>query len=753
MPRTSTAFGRAVGAHAPRPALGFWRRVLLAGFLVLATLAAGAPAQADGWRRVALIVGNKEYKIWPVLNNSVADAELIKARLLAVGFAEGDIVMSRNSDMAQLTADMRKFSEMARGANLVLVYYTGHGAKYGPTNWIIPTDAPSSGALKTANASNYAIPVDRLVSVAGEGEVGIVLIDACRENTEGATDAAGGGAKGAPSLGMSTQDLPVPRGVLVQTSTQDGKLAYEGTGPHSLYAIAIDTHFAESGKNMRDILKEVEEDVAKSSEPKQRPTLIEDKLNGDIWVSLNGSKPPADWKPQRTPQDDAVAADEAQWRFVRTQDTIEGYETYRKMTPGGRHIADAEAAIARLKGAPPAVPAAPSGPVFAGTLDEARRALAAISDTEWRSDFPQLLAMKVLSRTNGAGVKALAETGNDQATVILAALYELGGGGLAKDPDQAKQLYQRAASRNNPIAHRVLGEFLRLGHNGEPPRPAEAVKEFGLAAAVGDATSLDRLGSLYAAGVEGEAGKKKAVPAFEKAAQQNDPWAQCHLAAIYTTGALGKKANAKNAVAFAQSSAEQHNACGQMILGHMYLYGENGLTKDIDRGAALYQGAAEQGYPEALTSLGLLYQSGEGIPRDIPAAIRHFRRAADQGYAPAQYLLGALYASNADGAPRDLNLAVQYFRSAAVQNYPSAQAALGWAYADGLGGLGRDETEAVRLFQLAANAKDPDGEFRLALMLASGRGAPKNIALASNLMKASSSQGYAAAQHWLDTHR
>ena len=43
-------------------------------------------------------------------------------------------------------------------------------------------------------------------------------------------------------------------------------------------------------------------------------------------------------------------------------------------------------------------------------------------------------------------------------------------------------------------------------------------------------------------------------------------------------------------------------------------------------------------------NLGLMYETGQGVPQDFKTAVQCYRPAAEQGYAPAQFNLGAMYA-------------------------------------------------------------------------------------------------------------
>ena len=56
-----------------------------------------------------------------------------------------------------------------------------------------------------------------------------------------------------------------------------------------------------------------------------------------------------------------------------------------------------------------------------------------------------------------------------------------------------------------------------------------------------------------------------------------------------------------------------------------------------------YRLAAEQGDADAQSNLGVMYDSGHGVPQDYAEAVRWYRRAAEQGDASAQFDLGRMY--------------------------------------------------------------------------------------------------------------
>src|SRR6185295_10271684 len=66
-----------------------------------------------------------------------------------------------------------------------------------------------------------------------------------------------------------------------------------------------------------------------------------------------------------------------------------------------------------------------------------------------------------------------------------------------------------------------------------------------------------------------------------------------------------------------------------------------------------YEKAAALGDPEAQYSLGFMYSSGVGLPKQLGNAARYLRMAADRGHSGAQYMLGLLLWSSNQGITRD----------------------------------------------------------------------------------------------------
>jgi TPR repeat protein len=96
-----------------------------------------------------------------------------------------------------------------------------------------------------------------------------------------------------------------------------------------------------------------------------------------------------------------------------------------------------------------------------------------------------------------------------------------------------------------------------------------------------------------------------------------------------------------------------------------YKAGEDAYNRG-DYATALreWQPLAEQGVPSAQFRLGLLYENGNGVPRDFAKARLWYEKAAVQGEAKAQFYLG-IQSAFGEGGPLDLVQAYMWYSLAA----------------------------------------------------------------------------------------
>src|SRR5262245_39820250 len=130
-----------------------------------------------------------------------------------------------------------------------------------------------------------------------------------------------------------------------------------------------------------------------------------------------------------------------------------------------------------------------------------------------------------------------------------------------------------------------------------------------------------------------------------------------------------------------QKAADQGNAAAQNNLGVQYENGQ-GVTKDLGKAAELYQKAADQGDATAQRHLGFLYENGQGVAKDLGKAAELYQKAADQGEAWAQNNLSGLY-QHRQVVTKDSRKAAELYEKAADQGHAAAQHNPGVRYEGG----------------------------------------------------------------------
>ncbi len=202
-------------------------------------------------------------------------------------------------------------------------------------------------------------------------------------------------------------------------------------------------------------------------------------------------------------------------------------------------------------------------------------------------------------------------------------------------------------------------------------------------------------------------------------ANQGHAMAQYKLGECYQNGENGCVKNDTKALEWYQKSVAQGNGCAQYGLGEMYQEGLGGLKKDPAQALKLYQDAREsfvqlEGDVFVQNNLGHMYQTGQGVTKDLKKAAEWYQKAADQGYAVAQSNLGLMYLDG-QGVIKDLKKAAEWIQKAANQGNVNAQCSLGFMYKKGEG-VPKDLKQAAEWFQKAADQGDVEAQSNLNAM-------------------------------------
>ena len=135
-----------------------------------------------------------------------------------------------------------------------------------------------------------------------------------------------------------------------------------------------------------------------------------------------------------------------------------------------------------------------------------------------------------------AAWRKASDKGSTSAMVELGVLYGTGTG-VAKDEEQARKLFQRAADAGNP---RGASNLAALGSASKPADPAHT-RELLAKAAETSAEAQYQLALMLAVGTGGPKDDVGARELFEKAAAQNHPGALVQMGAFAEAGRGGPK--------------------------------------------------------------------------------------------------------------------------------------------------------------------------------------------------------------------
>jgi len=250
-------------------------------------------------------------------------------------------------------------------------------------------------------------------------------------------------------------------------------------------------------------------------------------------------------------------------------------------------------------------------------------------------------------------LEAAAES-DHHAQFELAQFYIETGGEEHRDVEKAWEWLNRSSESGNPEALSILGALLFEGGNFADKEveadPEKAVSIFGRLAEEGVGVGLRTMGELHASGLAGvERDFPQALDYFTRAAQANDAVAQLILAGFYDTGvkldpeqeAFDLAPNSEAALELYRLAARNNSPIALFNIGIFY---ENGraVDRDLQKALACYIDAANAGLVPAMQKAGVFYLNGAGTLRDPVAATAWFQRAAAGGSGEGIFSLGVM---------------------------------------------------------------------------------------------------------------
>ncbi len=242
---------------------------LVRAFSIFAIALLGFAAFGDAaWasKRVALVIGNSAYENAPVLANPANDAADIASALRDLGFVVVEGLDLKNRDMRD---KIREFTNELRGADVAMLYYSGHAMQVGGKNQLAPVDTrlefESDIDFETISLDFIEQQMER------EVDTKLLFLDACRDSPLSRSLRATSRSNGAGS-GLAEEKTAVS-GTFIAFATNPGNVALDGKGRNSPFTKAMLDNIKRPGIEISTLMTDVRLQVVRDTNGQQTPWI------------------------------------------------------------------------------------------------------------------------------------------------------------------------------------------------------------------------------------------------------------------------------------------------------------------------------------------------------------------------------------------------------------------------------------------------------------------------------------------------
>ena len=226
-------------------------------------------------KRLALVIGNKDYSDLTSLKNPINDSRAMQTALEKLNF---EVFYLENGTKRAMRSKIDDFTTLLKQSKGIgMIFYAGHGLEVGGTNYLIPTDAIIE---KKLDVKNESVSLDDILYQLEESKnrLNIVVLDACRNDpfkNRSITRKVLGESKG-----LATP--PSAKGLYIAYSADVGQEAQDGDGKNGTFTKHLLENIEQAGLNLNKVFQITRKDVEIETDGKQSPASY-DKTTGDFY--------------------------------------------------------------------------------------------------------------------------------------------------------------------------------------------------------------------------------------------------------------------------------------------------------------------------------------------------------------------------------------------------------------------------------------------------------------------------------------
>jgi Caspase domain len=258
--------------------------------------------QATAAGRFALVIGNSEYRNAPRLPNPVNDARDVAAAFERLGFS---VKLLSDGSYDAMRRALLEFAPQAQAAEIAVVFFAGHGMEIRDENWLIPVDAEMKMDISTGQEAISLGSIMPIVSRARK--LGLVILDACRDNPFGKQLQMSQPGRSLPGRGLAP--IEPPGSVLVAFAAKHGTTADDGAGRNSPFTTALLRNLELPGLEINYLFRNIHDEVYGATQQRQEPYVYGTLSREPIYLKTS---------PDATPSGSVAGSEAAQaWGAIK----------------------------------------------------------------------------------------------------------------------------------------------------------------------------------------------------------------------------------------------------------------------------------------------------------------------------------------------------------------------------------------------------------------------------------------------------